>query len=347
MSKDRIRKFKVPQDEGYTIIPNKLPKDKRVSVLARLLLVYLLSNSETWVVLTGVAADEIGVNEKTLTGAIRELYNVGYIRRDRVRNPKGHFSHWDYEVHYEPVFENEKWESPKKRIYKKPELLAKVDENPPKPDALPLQGLQPQAEKPPVVKPPVARARLPMPNPPMPNKPMAMEAMPSYKNRQKAMEASPGKKDPSVRGRNFKRPEEQEMRFQWLLGLELTDDKGQVNEEALSYLAHTYTQEKLERTYFHLVYKMDKKGVKPKSAIALYRHLLANEHNCRASHAELNEAMARKFASELGWGTLEFKEKYVIDRNNPSKDIDFNLDPATFKDLLSGLYMSLNSNYGT
>lgn len=346
MQKDRIKKFKVPIEKQFVVIPNALPRDKRLSPLARLVLIYLLTNSDTWVVLNGYAAEEVGVNVKTFTGAIRELYNVGYIRRERIRSEKGYFSHWDYEVHYEAVFENEVWEAPKKRVHKKKEGSAL-------PGELSVGGLQPSAQKPPVVKLPVVNARLSKPKEPMPNIPKAMKAMPSSISSSGAMEASPakkpvGKQDPDVRGRKHKRPQAQEDTFQWLLGLKIVDENGAINEDTLSFLAHKYSHKKLEDTYFHLIHKLNAKGVKvKKSPLAFFRYLLENEHDCRGTNSELNEAFARNFAKELGWGSLEFKEKYVIDRYNSAKDISFNMEPAAFRESLSGLYMSLNgcTNY--
>jgi len=340
MSNDTIKKHSRSLEKDYAIIPKDLAKDKRLTPFSRLVLIYLLSNSDTWVVRMVYAAHEIGVNPKTFTNAIRELFNLGFIKRDRVRQANGYFSHFDYEVHHQPIFENEKWEAPKKRSGKKNENEATSGDKSLKP--LAVEALQPQAAKPLVVKPPVVKRALPMPNKPMPNKPKAMEAMPSHSRNQKAMA-------PSVtKGRRFKRPQEEEDRFQWLLGLTLLDEHGKVNEDALSFMAHSYSQEKLQRTYFHLVHKLDKKKVQvKKSPLAFYRHLLENEHNCRASHAELNESMAKKFSSELAWGSLEFHEKYVIDRNIPSKDIDFNLEPEVFKDLLSQLYFNVYGNFGT
>ena len=192
-----------------------------------------------------------------------------------------------------------------------------------------------------------------MPNIPMPNRPKAMKAMPSSISSSQALEASPskkpiGKQDPEVRGRRHKRPEAQEETFQWLLGLDLTNEKGVIDDEVLSVLAHKYTHKKLEDTYAHLIHKLEDPKLKiKKSIIAFFRHLLNNEHDCRGTNSDLNAAYARKFSKELGWGTLEIKDKYVIDKNNSAKDISLNMEPSSFRDCIGGLYMSLHGNFGT
>lgn len=353
MSKDRIKQYQYAYAKGYTAQANCILVDVNLSLGSRVLLMYYISNSDSWKNYTPVMAEQIGVNASTIRKFNKELYEKGYIRRDRQRKENGNLGGWDYEYNPTPIFQNPPWEEnnrpPKKRN-------PNVDERSPKPEKLsPLsvEGLQPSPQKPSMVKLPMEVAPLPMPNIPMPNRPKAMKAMPSSISSSQALEASPskkpiGKQDPEVRGRRHKRPEAQEETFQWLLGLDLTNEKGVIDDEVLSVLAHKYTRKKLEDTYAHLIHKLEDPKLKiKKSIIAFFRHLLNNEHDCRGTNSDLNAAYARKFSKELGWGTLEIKDKYVIDKNNSAKDISLNMEPSSFRDCIGGLYMSLHGNFGT
>lgn len=326
--------------DGYVVVFNHITINKDISDAAYRLLVYLHSNSPTWKVYGRFTAQLLGWGKEKLGKAIRDLYNLGFIQRVQTRE-KGQWGHFIYKVSFKQKFKNEAWAAPKKRE-RKPKLYANVDEISPNTGGISADAIQPEHGLPaPVVPPPVNRP-LPMPNKPMPNLEALKKALPSSSKSSRALEPS------AVRGRKFKRSEDKEDLFQWLLGLRILDEKGEINEDSLSYLAHTYSRKKLEDTYYHLVYKMENKGVKIKrSPIALFRYLLENEHSCVTPDSELNEAFARKFSFELGWGSLDFKEKYVIDKNNSAKDISFNMNPAAFRECLGNLYMSLNSNYGT
>jgi predicted transcriptional regulator len=326
--------------DGYVLVFDSITNDSTISDAAYRLLVHLHSNSDTWKVYGRFTAHLLGWGKDKMTRAIRELYNLGFITRTQVRN-KGEWGHFIYKVSFKKKFKNPVWELPKsrKKTTEKEREFHK---------ALPVQASQPERENPSPVNPGPVIQPLPMPNKPMPNKPKAMKALPSSISSSKALAASQGKQDPDVRGRRHKRPEAQEETFQWLLGLDLTNEKGVIDDEVLSVLAHTFTRKKLEDTYAHFIHKLEDPKLKiKKSKIAFYRHLLNNEHDCRGTNSDLNAAYARKFSKELQWGTLEIKDKYVIDRNNSAKDISLNMDASSFRDCLGGLYMSLHGNFGT
>lgn len=342
MSKMQFKQYETDYKDGYTVVTNNIIVDKNLTDAGKVLLIYLLSNSKTWKVYGNVTADTLSWGRDKFTKTVRELHNAGYIQREQTRE-KGKWDSYNYQFHNKPVFENEKWETPKSELRRKLPKTGNVAQNQPTPEALSIHGVQPSPEKPDTVVPASENQALPMPKRPMPKRPKAMEAMPSSISSSKAMEASP------VQGRKFKRTEEKEETFQYLLGLQIFDEKGQNNEEALSVLAHNYSRQKLEDTYFHLIHKLeDKKVPIKKSVLAFYRYLLDNEHNCRGSNSELNAAFARKIKSDCGWGTLEIKDKYVIDRDNSAKDISLNMEPTSFRDSLLGLYSSLHfQQYGT
>lgn len=340
MSNDTIKKHSRSLEKDYAILPRDLAKDKRLTPFSRLVLLYLLSNSDTWVVRTEFAAFEIGVNRKTFTNAIRELYNTGFIARERIRLPNGHFSHFEYEFSHEPIFENPKWQEPKKRVTKKSAEIANVDESCPNPAELSIQALQPQATKPPVVKQSVVNAPLPMPNKPMPNL-KAMVAMPASSKRSKALEASPDKREfPKSKSRVKPRTPEHEERFQYMLGLKIGNEKkGYLDEDAASFLSKDKTYAQIENAYFTLKTKQ-RKGDRVDNPAALFRHLLLNEHNPNTPQSEINETFAREFSNHFNWTSLVIKGKFVYDKNNSSKDLNLNMPFESFQSSLHGLYSS-------
>lgn len=345
MSETYFQPDESPYEEGYVVVFNHITTNKDLSDSAYRLLNYLHSNSPTWVVRGRFTAKELGWGKEKLTKSIRELYNLGFITRIQIRE-NGRFKHFVYKYSYKQKFKNEPWASPKKRDSSN---VSNVGESCPKPDLLTplaLEGLQPERVKSTPVKPTPEIRPIPKPNIPMP-KLHGYEGNASLSKSSRAMEAWPVKDSLPSRKRKHKRKEDHENRFQYLLGLNICDETGVVDEDEMSFLAYTYTQKQLDDAYFHLQHKIDEKGFKAKSTIAIFKHLLKNEHNARGANADLNLAFAKKFAKEVKWGSLEFKDRYVIDRNNPSKDIDFNLEPATFRDILGQLYMSLNANYGT
>jgi hypothetical protein len=330
-------------EDGYTVVTNNIIVDKDLTDSAKILLIYLMSNSPTWKVYGRFTAKLLGWGKEKLSSAIRCLYTLGYITRIQNRE-KGKWTHYTYRYSNKPKFKNPAWQSQFKSSGQKPEMLPNVDETPSTPETLPVEAVQPKRQKPAPVQSSPDNRPLPKPNKPMPNL-NGYEGNASLSSKSKAMDASRTKQDPATRGRKHKRPDDEEDRFQWLLGLHILDEKGYLNEDALSYLAHTYTRKRLEDAYFHMLHKIQKKSFKAKSPIAVFRHLLENEHNCRGTDAELNEAFARKFASDLGWGSLLINENYVIDKNVSAKDLSLNMEPAAFRSSLENLYLSIHGSF--
>jgi hypothetical protein len=300
-------------------------------------------SAPNWVILQEDLQHRLSFGRDKMKKTMMEAVKFGYLRIRQVRQEKGkvnakgkaiagQFYRNDFDFNIEGTFEP------------LPEMLPNVDERSPKPAALPVEALEPTTEKPSTAKPSTERSVLPMPDKPMPRL-KALEGNASLSSKSKAVDASRSKQDPAVRGRKHKRPDDEEDRFQWLIGLQILDEKGYLNEDALSYLAHTYTRQRLEDAYYHMLNKIQKKSFKAKSPIAVFRHLLENEHNCRGTNAELNEAFARKFASDLGWGTLQINEKYVIDKNVSAKDLGLNMEPKAFRSSLENLYLSIHGSF--
>jgi|HubBroStandDraft_4_1064222.scaffolds.fasta_scaffold16069_3 hypothetical protein len=174
---------------------------------------------------------------------------------------------------------------------------------------------------------------------PMPNKPMP-EGKLCLGNALLKNSKGNGFVVPST-NRKFKRKPEHQERFEWLMTLELTDENNRISEDEMSFLSHKHSKKQLDDAYCHLQYKIAE-GFKPKSIIAVFKHLLKNEHNPRGSNVEENIRNAKSFAQQKDWSTLEIKNKYVQDKYYQGKDISLNMEPMAFFESLVNLYESIN-----
>lgn len=84
--------------DSYTIIRNELISDTRLSVQARMVMIYLLSKPDTWQVspaqLSTIAdGSRIPFKERAVYAALNELIDAGYIKRQVVRGERGIAAH--------------------------------------------------------------------------------------------------------------------------------------------------------------------------------------------------------------------------------------------------------------
>ncbi len=141
--------------------------------------------------------------------------------------------------------------------------------------------------------------------------------------------------------RKFKRNEHHQARFEWLMTKYITDDKNRIYEDEISYLSHAYSMQQLEDAYSHLQFKLTEQHFKAKSLIAVYKHILKNEHCPINSNCLENIKTAKSFAQEMNWNSLIIKQKHVMDKTFSGKDISLNMDPMAFFEQLVGLYQCL------
>lgn len=91
---------------NFTIIPNNIFKDKTLSMKAKGLLCLMLSLPPTWefseVGLSKLSSDNI----TSIKSGLKELESAGYLRRERIRNEKGHLKSCIYHIFEEPMLEN-------------------------------------------------------------------------------------------------------------------------------------------------------------------------------------------------------------------------------------------------
>jgi hypothetical protein len=71
----------------FTVIPNAVLRDRRLSARARGVLVYLLSLADGWQTTADRLAQEFLEGRDAIRTALRELEAVGYLRRDKYRDP--------------------------------------------------------------------------------------------------------------------------------------------------------------------------------------------------------------------------------------------------------------------
>ena len=394
---------------GGTIFDNDTIRAEGISNAAHRLLGYLCSNKEGWIVYHNVACRHLRWGKQMMTSAIRNLSNEGYIRRTKIRNEAGRWTHFHYEFSQQPVFKNEFWPAPKGRknlknsinnnLEKEQEKQVSKSEDYRAGDTRPVksfgklifdgcqaegaepekkrkgninnlkqfraQAVQPESDNPDMVFHPLTKLNLPMPK-----SKALIKALPCQSDKKGASEGSREKQEPKLtlmqqrarakrfsgstyqeekpkvkagpsKERRYKRTPEHEDLFQWLLGLQILDENGFLNVDDMSYLSHKYKAVQLENAYFHMQHKIEKKGFKARSPLAVFKFLLANEHNARGENCDINAQIAAKFMADLGWHTLEIKEKHVQDRNVSAKDISLNMCPAEFKGSLERLYSSI------
>ena len=90
--------------DNFTIIPNDIIRNKRLSDRARFLFCYMASMPDEWKFYQGVMAKELGYTKDTLRKYIEELLQTGYLNREQ-RRETGKFDSYDYTLNYSPCME--------------------------------------------------------------------------------------------------------------------------------------------------------------------------------------------------------------------------------------------------
>ena len=83
--------FRRTREDKYTIIPNALIKDTRLSWEARGLLIYLLSRPKDWTVRKTDLERQSQANDFVVSRILDELETHRYIFREKIQNDKGQF----------------------------------------------------------------------------------------------------------------------------------------------------------------------------------------------------------------------------------------------------------------
>lgn len=107
MATIRVRKTK-----DFSIVSNVLLRDKRLSLRARGLLVFMLSLSDTWEYSITGLANATGESTGKISTCLKELESFGYLTRERIRNAKGQMDGTEYTLRESPVSEKPDEEKP-------------------------------------------------------------------------------------------------------------------------------------------------------------------------------------------------------------------------------------------
>lgn len=91
------------QQNPYTVVNNNILRDKSISWAARGFLVFLLGLPEYWVLVHKTICESYGTSRHELDKMIKELIDVGYIRREKERK-SGKFQSYYYEFSENKIF---------------------------------------------------------------------------------------------------------------------------------------------------------------------------------------------------------------------------------------------------
>lgn len=79
--------------DHFTIVANDAARDRRLSLKARGLLLYLLSHKDGWTLSIDRLARQMDEGKAAIRGAVQELETVGYLTREQTRGQDGQTSH--------------------------------------------------------------------------------------------------------------------------------------------------------------------------------------------------------------------------------------------------------------
>jgi hypothetical protein len=98
--------FRTPHDKKhpYVIINKEIFLSQFLTLKAKGLLGYLLSLPDDWKINSKHLAKVHGINVQTVYGILNELIAAGYVRKTEIKNAKGQFFLYTYEVSESPIF---------------------------------------------------------------------------------------------------------------------------------------------------------------------------------------------------------------------------------------------------
>ena len=93
--------FRIVKNKDYTVISNKIFKNKNLSLKAKGLLVLLLSLSDNWKLSVSGLNAILKEGKRSIRNTINELIEYKYMTRQQVRE-KGKIVCWNYIVYEDP-----------------------------------------------------------------------------------------------------------------------------------------------------------------------------------------------------------------------------------------------------
>ena len=104
--------FRVEKTKDYTVMSNYHLRDKNISLKAKGLLSWMLSNTDDWdYTVAGIVA-VMKESRDAINSALCELEDYGYLTRKQVRSSDVKFSDVEYIISEKPITENPISENP-------------------------------------------------------------------------------------------------------------------------------------------------------------------------------------------------------------------------------------------
>ena len=101
-----MTKFEVHKNTGYTVMSNYHLRDKRMKLKTKGLLSMMLSLPDDWDYSVAGLVALVKDGKDSVQGAIRELEELGYLKRTQEINELGQFAGYKYDVYEVPQEEN-------------------------------------------------------------------------------------------------------------------------------------------------------------------------------------------------------------------------------------------------
>ena len=89
---------RTPKHKNYTMIDNKVLRNKQLSLQAKGLLILMLSQSESWQFSVKGLAAICKEGKDAIRGAVRELEAAGYLVRRQITDASGKYSNSVYDI---------------------------------------------------------------------------------------------------------------------------------------------------------------------------------------------------------------------------------------------------------
>ena len=93
---------RVEKITDFTVVDNSYLRDKRLSLKAQGLFTVMLSNPDDWNYSINGLAAFLKDGKDSIAKALSELEDLGYLKRRRVTDEKGHFSGYEYDIFERP-----------------------------------------------------------------------------------------------------------------------------------------------------------------------------------------------------------------------------------------------------
>ena len=106
MSESTIKRCPHDRENKYVVISQTLLKDEEISFKAKGFLCYLLSFPDDWKVNPQYIAKKFGIGKGQVYSIIKELIQVGYCKREAIKDEQKRVVRWDFEISESKRYKN-------------------------------------------------------------------------------------------------------------------------------------------------------------------------------------------------------------------------------------------------